>query len=217
MWTFIVNWFVKITAYIPQKIVFRTKVYYQDKSAQSRKIKKQAIVISNHRSLMDFAMLMFLFPFRILRCVVAEIMFRKNFLFTFFLKSMGAIKVEREIHDFSFLEKCEKLLAKNRVVEIFPEARLPKKGESLPLEFKPSTVYLSLSSGAPIIPVFTDGNYFTKKRNRVIVGTPFYSREYYDESLTEKENIQIITNKLREKIIELEHELSRKIERQHKN
>lgn len=217
MWTFIVNWFVKITAYIPQKIVFRTKVYYQDKSAQSRKIKKQAIVVSNHRSLMDFAMLMFLFPFRILRCVVAEIMFRKNFLFTFFLKSMGAIKVEREIHDFSFLEKCEKLLAKNRVVEIFPEARLPKKGESLPLEFKPSTVYLSLSSGAPIIPVFTDGNYFTKKRNRVIVGTPFYAREYYEESLTEKENIQIITNKLREKIIELEHELSRKIERQHKN
>ena len=44
------NWFVKITAYPVQKLIFRTKVYYQDKNVQSRHIKGAAIVISNHTS-----------------------------------------------------------------------------------------------------------------------------------------------------------------------
>ena len=47
------NRFVKITAYPVQKLIFRTKVYYQDKNVQSRHIKGAAIVISNHTSVFD--------------------------------------------------------------------------------------------------------------------------------------------------------------------
>ena len=46
------NGFTKITGVIPQAIIFRTKVYYEDKKAQSRNIKGPAIVVSNHTALL---------------------------------------------------------------------------------------------------------------------------------------------------------------------
>ena len=36
---FLFNWFVKITGWLPYKILVRPKIYYEDKSVQSRKIK----------------------------------------------------------------------------------------------------------------------------------------------------------------------------------
>ena len=55
----IYHWFVRITGYIPQLILFRTKVHYEDKSVQGRAIRSKAIVVSNHNGLMDFAVLLF--------------------------------------------------------------------------------------------------------------------------------------------------------------
>ena len=93
------------------------------------------------------------------------------------------------------------------MVEIFPESRLPLKGEARPLPFKPSAAYLGLLSGAPMIPVYTNGAYFSKKRARVIIGKPLYARELADDSLSEKENLERISAILREKIISLEKQL----------
>ena len=63
----IFNWFLKITAWLPQRIVFNTKVYYQDKSVQGRHIKGAAIIASNHTSVFDYAALLFVFFTRTLR------------------------------------------------------------------------------------------------------------------------------------------------------
>ena len=51
----IVLWFVKITGYIPHLFYFKKKIYYVNKKKQSRKIKGPAILISNHKTLYDFA------------------------------------------------------------------------------------------------------------------------------------------------------------------
>ena len=144
-----------------------------------------------------------------MRCLVAEIMYQKNPLMTFFLKGMGGIKIERDSHDFSFLEKSCAILEKGGAIEIYPESRLPRPDEESPLPFKPSVIYMALQTGAPIIPIYTNGEYFSKQRARVIIGTPFDARELYDESLSEKENIAMITEQLRKRIIELGYELDR--------
>ena len=209
---FLFNWLVKTTGFVPQLIAFRRKIYFEDKSLQGRNIKKGAILVSNHTSLMDFAAMLFVFWPRTLRCVVAELMYDKNFFMTLFLNASGAIKVDRNNHDVSFVEKCCGVLEKGGVVEIYPESRLPKKGEVGLMEFKPSTVHLALESGAPIIPVFNNGKYFTGERNRVIIGKPLYLRDMYDDSLSHKENIEIINNFLRGKIIELGEELEKQKE-----
>ena len=206
---FLFNWFVKITGWIPQLLVFRIKVHYEDKAVQDRRIKGKAIVICNHNYLMDFGVLLYVFWRRTLRCAVAEIMYKKNFVMSLLLKLLGCVRVERQTHDFSFMGKLKKVLDRGGVVEIYPESRLPNPDEERPLEFKPSYVYLALESDAPIIPVYSNAKIFDKDYTRVIIGKPIKVGELYDTSLTEKENIEKINKSVRSKVIELREQLEK--------
>lgn len=206
---FLTNWFVKLTGWLPWVLVARPRIHFEDKAAQDRRIRGAAIVICNHTALWDFAALMFLFPLRTLRCVVAELMYEKNTFMRVFLKALGTIRVDRNIPDFAFLDQCAAILHKGGVVEIFPEARLPLPGENGLLPFKPSVVRMALESGAPVIPVYTDGNYFCIKRNHLVVGKPLDLRQYYDSSRSDKENLAAITEILKEKIYALSLQLQK--------
>ena len=206
-----VCWFVKITSYLVQLVCFRTKVYYKDKERQGRKIKGAAIIVSNHTSVMDFALWMFVFFSRTLRCLMAEVLFRKNPFMTWFLKKLGGIRIERNDFNFGFVEETKEILQKGGVVEVFPESRLPLPGEKRPLPFKPSAAYIAIESGAPIIPVYTNGNYFTLKRARVMIGTPIDPSEFVNPELTQKENIEKLTEYLHNVIMELGNELEKKV------
>ncbi len=157
--------------------------------------------------------MLYLFPTRTLRCIVAELMFEKNFIMTAMLKGFGAIRVDRNSHDFAFLGQAMEVLARGGAVEIYPESRIPKQGEEIPLPFKPSAVYLALQSEAPIIPVYTNGKYFAKSRLRAIVGEPIDVRELYCPEQSESENVERITELLRERIIDLGKQLEEKTEK----
>lgn len=202
--------FVRITGVLPYLLIFRTKVYYQKNAIKGSKLKGPAIVYANHTSLYDFAQMLFLFPFRFIRCLMAELLFKKPVLGPF-LKSMGGLEVQRDSHDFSFLHKTDLILEKGGLVCAFPEARIPKEGEALPLPFKPSTAYIALKSGAPLIPVYSTGDYFCKQKNYVIIGEPIYVEDIFDNDLTEKENVEKINTVMRNKIIEMENELKERI------
>ena len=93
------NGFVKLTGWLPQLAVFRTKVHYEDKSVQDVRVRGKAILVSNHTSVWDVAAMMFVFWRRTLRCVVAEIMYEKNVFMTAFLRLFGAVRVDRNDHD----------------------------------------------------------------------------------------------------------------------
>jgi 1-acyl-sn-glycerol-3-phosphate acyltransferase len=120
---------------------------------------------------------------------------------------MGGVRVDRNAFDYGSVARSQAILEKGGVLEVFPESRLPLKGEERPLPFKPGAAYLALLSGAPVIPVFTNGAYFSKKRARVIIGKPVFARELADNDLSEKENLVKISNALREKTISLEKQL----------
>lgn len=205
------NWFTKITAWPVQKLCFRTKIYYEEPGGQGRRIKGPAILVSNHTSVFDYAVYLFVFFSRTLRFQMAEILFEKKVL-GLFLKGMGGIRVDRNAYDFGFITKSEEVLRRGGVVGVFPEGRIPLKEESRPLEFKTSAAYLALASGVPVIPVYTNGSYFSKKRARVMVGTPVDLSQYTDPECTEKENLTRVTAVMRERIIELEAKLNERIE-----
>ena len=204
---FLFQWFVRITGFIPQLLVFRIQVHYEDKKLQGRHIRSKAIVVSNHNYLMDFAVLLFVFWSRTLRCAVAEVMYHKNIVMTSLLKLLGCVRVERDSYDFSFLDRMKRILSKGGVVEIFPEARLPRPGEEKPLEFKPSYVHLALESQAPIIPVYSSGKLFERQRLHLVIGKPILVSDLYDSTLSERENIQKINAYVRSKIIALGKQL----------
>lgn len=197
------NWFTKITAWPVQKLLFRTKIHYEDQTVQGRKIKGSAILISNHTSVFDYAAHLFVFFTRTLRFQMAEVLFQKRILGCF-LRCMGGIRVDRDAFNFGFMTKSQDILDRGGVVGIFPEGRIPLPDEARPLPFKPSAAFLALSSGAKIIPIFTNGSYFSKKRAQLIIGTPFYAADFTDASLTDKENIDRVNTALRQRITELE-------------
>ena len=207
MWIKIFNVFTKVTGLPLDWFCFRTKVYYEDKAVQSKRIKGPAILISNHTSVFDYAVYLFVFFFRTLRFQMAEVLFKKKLLGPF-LKMMGGIYVNRDSRDLGFIAKSERILKKGGVVGIFPEGRLPRDGETRPLEFKTGAAYLALSTGVPVIPVYTNGSYFNRKRARVVIGKPIYARELAREDLSDKENILLVANHMRDRVIELEKYLN---------
>ena len=200
------NWFTKITGWLPQKLIFRTRVYCEDGAEHGRRIKGPAIVICNHTSVWDLPVLMFVFFGRTVRWQIAELQFDKKFLGRF-LRMLGGIKVDRVNRNFAFISQSEEILGAGGVVGIFPESRLPLKDEERPLPFKPSAAYIALSSNVPVIPVYTNGSYFTKKHASVMIGRPVNVYDFTDGGLSEKENIDNVTNVLRERVIELGKEL----------
>ena len=202
MWIRICNAFVKITGFPVQLVCFRTRVTDEDRSESGRKLRGPAIIVSNHTSVYDYAVYLFVFFFRTLRTVMAEILFRKPLL-GWFLRSMGGIRVDRNAHDLSFIDRAAEVLSKKGTVLIFPEGRLPKEGEERPLAFSPSAAVIALRSGVPVIPVYTNGSYFRKARARVVVGKPVYPAEWTDNALTEKENVELVTKRLRDTVISL--------------
>ena len=123
-----------------------------------------------------------------------------------FMTGLGAIKVDRNSYDFGFMYEMIDVLNNNKVGLVYPEARLPKEEEvGTLLDFKPSYVYLALHTGAPIIPVYTNGVYGKlkkqkKDRARIIIGKKFYINDLYDSNKSEKENIEFINDYVKNKI-----------------
>jgi len=209
--------FVKITGYPIQAFYFNKKIYYEDKQNQNRKIKGGALIVSNHTSVYDYPLTMYTFFTRSIRTLVAEIMYEKGYFFSRLLKHMGGIKVDRNNYDFSFMTEMVNCLNKQQVGLVYPESRLPVEdeiGKGL-IEFKPSYIYMALESGAPIIPIYTNGIYGKEKRRkkdraRVIIGKKIYLDELYDNNKTEKENIDYLNHYVKNKIEELGNLLNSK-------
>ena len=199
-----VIWFTKITGAPICWFYFKKKIYYQNKKKQSRRIKGPAIIVSNHTSVYDYALYLYVFFGRCIRTLMAELLYEKNKFLKWFLKRMGGIRVDRNNYDFDFMGEAIKCLDKRQVVLIFPESRIPQEGEATPLEFKPSFIYVALESGAPIIPVYTNGEYNKKgKRARVVIGEAIDLREVLGEAEPTKESIEMLANMVRERVIKL--------------
>ena len=213
----ILNWFVKITGFPGEVIFYRKKIYYEDKKASNRKIKGGALIISNHTDIYDYPLMMYTFPGRNLHVLVAEITYDMNGFMKWLLKGLGAIRVDRNNHDFAFMSQTTDLLKKGKACLIYPESRLPNEDEKDHLlEFKPSYIYSALESGAPIIPVYTNGIYGKlkkkyKDRARVIIGKKIFVRDLYDSNKSEKENIAFINDYVKNRILELKELLNNKV------
>lgn len=201
-------WFAKITGGLGALIFIKPKVYYENKEIQGRRLKGACILMSNHKSLLDFLLYELLFFFRDIRFLMAEVLFNKGKLFSWFLFGMGGIYVNRDSRDLSFLGECIDTLDKGQVVGFFPEGRLPVKGEIH--HFAPSISVLAVNTDVPIIPVYTDGRYGIFKRTSVMIGTPVYVKEIINSSNPSEAQIKEITDILENKINELGNELEKR-------
>ena len=197
----ILLWFVKLTGVPLALLFFKPKIYYIDKKKQSRRLPKSCILMSNHKSLMDFVLYLCVFFGKTIRFLMAEVLFNKGKLFASFLFGIGGIYVNRDTFDFGFMYESIKVLDNGGIVGIFPQGRLPVGDKEWP--FKPSVTYIALHSDAPIIPVYTDGNYGLFKRAKIVIGTPIDIHEFCTQKNPDEEEIKRLTEMLEAKVGEL--------------
>ncbi|MBQ7045674.1 MAG: 1-acyl-sn-glycerol-3-phosphate acyltransferase [Clostridia bacterium] len=190
--------FTKITGLLPVYIFFKPKVY---KESGLKCLPKSFILVSNHKSLLDFVLYLLIFPFKTIRFLMAEVLYNKGKAFSFMLNSLGGIRVNRDDHDFSFVSESLEVLDNGGSIGIFPEGRLPINNKPWP--FTTSTAFIAMRCDAPIVPIYTFGNYSLSKRAKVCIGKPFYVADYLDPSLSSQEQLNALTEIIEQKVYAL--------------
>lgn len=193
----------KVTGYVPAWLFFKPKITLAP--GAKRRLPKGCILVSNHRSLLDFVVYLLVFPFRTIRFLTAEVLFNKGKFMSSLLHGLGCIRVDREGKSFGFVSDALKALDSGQTLGVFPEGRLPIGGKPFP--FTVSTAFIATHADAFIVPVYTDGSYGLFRRANVVIGEAFDLKEHCKAGLSEQEQLEQLTALLRDKVYSLAQEL----------
>lgn len=199
-------WVCIITGFLFQLILFKRKTYYEDKKAQSLRVKGGALIISNHYHFYDYMVNMFALAPRQLHVVASEMAF-SNKMIRFGMKFFGGIEANRNTKSMRFIDVAAETIKDGKLVQIFPEGRITHDGSLLP--FKQSYIVIAHRAGAPIIPIVTDGRYGLFKQTHIIVGKPIYVSDYIksDRRTPTREELAEINEIVYGKMLALKNEL----------
>ena len=198
----IFRWLALLSAWPVQLLVFKRKTYYEDRRAQGRRVRGKALIVSNHFSVFDYMVNLFLFPFRKLYVVYWP---QNSKRIRWGMRFFGGIVSDRDVMSLRFMDDSVKVLEKDKIVQIYPEAHISEDGSMD--EFKPSYVLIALRAEAPIIPVITDGQYGIFKRVHLIIGKPIDLWDYCKSEDPTREEIMALNDVVYKKCLELRDEL----------
>ena len=196
------RWLALISAWPVQLLVFKRKTYYEDRRVQGRRVRGRALIVSNHFSVFDYMVNLFLFPFRKLYVVYWP---QNSKRIRWGMRFFGGIVSDRDVMSLRFMGDSVKVLEKDKIVQIYPEAHISEDGSMD--EFKPSYVLIALRAEAPIIPVITDGQYGIFKRVHLIIGKPIDLWDYCKSEDPTREEIMALNDVVYKKCLELRDEL----------
>lgn len=172
---FLIRWFIYINSFIPALILFGIKKIYLRKD-KKEKYKGPLIIAMNHTSFLDYVEALIAFPFRRIYVLVSEQFYNFNPVMTFFMKAMGVIKVNAVTGNMDAVNKAVEQINKGHTILIFPEGHIETEGKLM--EYKQAASLISLSSGAPIVPVFHNGRIGPGKRDLMFIGRLMYPDTY---------------------------------------
>ena len=76
-------------------LYFLPRIRYEGKKCLPAFTRGPAILITNHKNQMDFLLVLYLFYFRYVRCLVGKTFYECNRFLNWCLRMLGAIKVDR--------------------------------------------------------------------------------------------------------------------------
>ena len=147
--------------------------YYRPKYLNKEVIPKEGpiIVCGNHIHLFDQCL-----PILATKRML-HYMAKKEHLdgkFGWFFKTVGCIRVDREIHDENAKGEAISLLNNGYVIGLFPEGTRNKTNDIFLLPFKFGTVSMAKKTNATIVPFGLTGDYKFRSKNLTIrYGNPF--------------------------------------------
>jgi 1-acyl-sn-glycerol-3-phosphate acyltransferase len=157
--------------------------------------------MSNHISTWDAVLIFCVFWRKTLCFMTASILFTYNKLFSWFIRSLGAVRVDRQTTDLTAFDDAIRELERGRSLVIFPEGYRSLQGDILP--FRPGVVIIALLTRTPVIPVYIAGRYSLFHRMRMAIGEPIDICRDFPGGYPSQEKIRELTDMLRDKVIAL--------------
>ena len=214
----IFRWFAIIQGWWLYWVFFKRKTYYEDvpsgtrgRKHKRRRFKGPKLIISNHFGVLDFMLNLYVVLPRKLWVVASEHAYR-NKLQGFGMMFFGGIPCDRRIRSMRFMEKSVEVLKKGGLVQIFPEGKNTDDGLIGP--FYPSYLVIAHRSGAPMVPIITDGNYGFGKRTHILIGNEIDPKDYIktEGPIIPREELAAANEAIRAKVLALKADLDARIE-----
>ena len=185
----IIGKFVEGVLFIYCKIVYRLKIVGTENIPD-----EQVIFCANHRSFID-APIIKVTCRKDTRFLAKESLAKNKFL-AFLGWVFEVVYVKRDAKDIAALKNTLTLLKKGDSIVIFPEGTRNglEKGESV----KDGAAFFAIKSGVKVIPVGISGELKPFKKSTVTYGKPLDFSIYKDPK--DKEELEIVTNKIMEEI-----------------
>ena len=208
----IFRWFAILQGFWLYWLFFKRKTYFEDgnRKRKSRRFKGAKLIISNHVSVLDYILNMYVVLPRKLWVVTSEHAYR-NKLQGFGMKFFGGIPCDRRIRSMRFMDTSAEVLRRGGVVQIFPEGMERYDGTVGP--FYPSYLVIAHRGGAPIIPIVTDGRYGFGKRTHIMIGNEINVGDYIkaEGPIIPREELAAANEAIREKFVALKADLDARI------
>lgn len=188
-------------------VFFRPKTYYVNKKVQKKRIRKPAIIISNHTYYIDGVLIGTLFFMDRIYSFAAKDLYT-TFVKKWLMNSCRCIPLNRNEVDVKWMHKGVDVLRKGYPVCIFPEG--VSNYDGVMSEFKPGFLLLAIRTNSPIIPMCIDGPYkfFIGQRQRILIGEPIYVN--VPETGVTKEFLAEESEKYRQIILDMQQTLKSK-------
>ena len=192
------NWFYKGIANFARWVMgalWVTRIYFKDNFPKNSK----AVVICNHYSALDPCVIISKLLGKNGKVVMKDEVTQNTFVANV-AKELGGISVKRGEADVNAVKSILGALNKNQPVLIFPEGTRNKQNSKEFLPFKQGVATFAIKAKAPIVPML----YYKKtgifKRNKLMVGAPFWLDEFYDKKIGDirDEATQVISDKMQE-------------------
>ena len=186
--------FIQALAYLPMAMVYPTKIV-----GRKNLPKGKVIITLNHTSNLDAVVL-------ILNTWEKKYFLAKKELFvskarSWFLKKMGAIKIDREIADVNAIKEAFKVLKNNKKLVIFPEGTRNKTEELNLQQVKHGAAMIAIKTKTPIVPLWILNRPKTFRKTKILIGKPYELDEFYGQKLSD-EVLEKASAKVAEKLNE---------------
>lgn len=169
--------FCQFLVALPIKILYPTKLI-----GKKNLPKGKAILACNHRSNLD-PILLAVNTWEKKYYLAKKELF-KGKIKSGLLKSLGAIKVDRQTNDMGAIKNSLQVLKKNKKLVIFPEG---KRNDNINQEMgaiKQGVAMLAIKSQTPIVPVYIARKPKVFRRNKIFFGEPFSLEQFYGLKLS---------------------------------
>lgn len=170
-------WIFYLITFLYIRIVFPCKVV----GKQNFEKRKPVIVVCNHRSNVDVLYLQEYLPEK--KFFLAKKELFKNKVFSWIIKTGGAVPIDRQNIDFGAIKTSLQILKNQKKLVIFPEGMRNKTGDDLQA-LKNGAAMLAIKAKVDILPMYIQKRGKAFRRNKLIVGKAFSLAEFYDQKLS---------------------------------